>query len=323
MRELSGETVKSDYLVHAQRANGDRVVNLKAAPIRDDRGRVVGSVVLSRDVTDERQNAERESWRRRRAECLANLGLEAVTVQPSFDNLDDPARRVAEAIGGTAMIYLYHSTSGELHMVGFASVAPNADAFLQFRAWHAQNPYHAGEGLPGTVLQIGRPLLFSDVRGNAIVDFGRDGDEKRLLADMSEQSVMACPIESYGERIGAVVLARSDDRRNFDAEDLEFGQAVAERVGAASHIHRLNRMSLDGHRAAEELARREVDARVRFEAVIDTAPVGIAVVSAEDLRFEMVNARFLDFATQLQKISPETKVIGLRAGEVIPGFEDV
>ncbi len=216
MRALSGETVKSDYLVHDQRANDDRVVNLKAAPIRDDRGRVIGSVVLSRDVTDERQNAERESWRRRRAECLANLGLEAVTVQPSFDNLDDPARRVAEAIGGTAMIYLYHSTSGELHMVGFASVAPNADAFLQFRAWHAQNPYHAGEGLPGTVLQIGRPLLFSDVRGNAIVDFGRDDEEKRLLAALNEQSILACPVESYGERIGAVVLARSDDRRNFD-----------------------------------------------------------------------------------------------------------
>jgi PAS domain S-box-containing protein len=323
MRALSGETVKSDYLVHDQRANDDRVVNLKAAPIRDDRGRVIGSVVLSRDVTDERQNAERESWRRRRAECLANLGLEAVTVQPSFDNLDDPASRVAEAIGGTAMIYLFHSPSGELHMVGFASVAPNADVFLRFRAWLAQNPYHAGEGLAGTVLQIGRPLLFSDIRGNAIVDFGRDDEEKRILADLNEQSILACPIESYGERIGAVVLARSDDRRNFDAEDLEFGQAVAERVGAASHIHRLTRISLEGHRAAEELARREVDARVRFEAVLETAPIGIAVISADELRFELANARWLDFASHFGKISLDTRVIGLRVAEVIPGFERI
>src|SRR5258707_2696152 len=179
MRELSGETVKSDYLVHAQRANGDRVVNLKAAPIRDDRGRVVGSVVLSRDVTDERQNAEREAWRRRRAECLANLGLEAVAVQPSFDNLDDPARRVAEAIGGSAYFYLYHSQSGELHVVGFASVAPNAETAQRFREWLAQNPYHPGEALAGTLLQIGRPLLFSAVPGNAIGDFGPDPREKR------------------------------------------------------------------------------------------------------------------------------------------------
>lgn len=323
MRALRGETVKSDYLVHDARANDDRVVNLKAAPIRDDRARIIGSVVLSRDVTDERQNAEREAWRRRRAECLANLGLEAVTVQPSFDNLDDPARRVAEAIGGSAYFYLYHSQSGELHVVGFASVAPNAETAQRFREWLAQNPYHAGEGLAGTVLQIGRPLLFSDVRGNAIVDFGRDDEEKRLVAALSEQSVMACPIESYGERIGAVVLARSDDRRNFDAEDLEFGQAVAERVGAASHIHRLNRMSLDGHRAAEELARREVDARVRFEAVLETAPIGVGVISADELRFELANARLLDFANHFGKIASDTRVIGLRVAEVIPGFERI
>ncbi|HEV7425143.1 MAG TPA: GAF domain-containing protein, partial [Thermoanaerobaculia bacterium] len=95
VRALRGDVVKSDYLVHDARSGDDRVVNLKAAPIRDDRNHIIGSVVLSRDVTDERQTAEREAWRRRRAECLANLGVDTVTVQPSFEELDDPARRVA------------------------------------------------------------------------------------------------------------------------------------------------------------------------------------------------------------------------------------
>src|SRR5213075_1938147 len=102
-RALRGEVVRSDYLVHDPRSSDDRIVNLKAAPIRDDHNRTIGSVVLSRDVTDERQNAEREAWRRRRAECLANLGLEQVTVQASFDNLDDSAQRVAEAVAGATM----------------------------------------------------------------------------------------------------------------------------------------------------------------------------------------------------------------------------
>ncbi len=88
MRALHGETVKSDYLVRDGRTGDDRVVNLKAAPIRDDAARIIGSVVLARDVTDERQSAERESWRRRRAECLADLGLELVADTPGFDNLD-------------------------------------------------------------------------------------------------------------------------------------------------------------------------------------------------------------------------------------------
>ena len=324
MRALRGEAVKSDYLVHDVRTNDDRVVNLKAAPIRDDKARIIGSVVLSRDVTDERQNAERESWRRRRAECLANLGLEAITVQPTFENLDDTARRVADAVAGTAMIYLYHPGTGELHLVGMASVAPNSEQYERFRGYLTHTPYHPGEGIPGTVFQIGRPLLFSDVRGDAIIDFGRDEQEKQIISAMGEQSVIACPIESYGERIGALVIARSDARRNFDAEDLEFAQSIADRIGTAAHIHRLTRVSFDGHRAAEELARREVDARVRFEAVIETAPVGIAVISADELRFELANVRLLDFVAEYGKITPDdTKVVGLRVAEVIPGFEQI
>jgi signal transduction histidine kinase/GAF domain-containing protein len=321
MRAIRGDVVKSDYLVHDARSGDDRVVNLKAAPIRDDRNHIIGSVVLSRDVTDERQTAEREAWRRRRAECLANLGVDTVTMQPSFEELDDPARRVADAVGGTAMIYLYHSASSELHMVGMASVAPVVNEVQRFRDHLTRNPFHAGEGIPGTVFQIGRPLLYSEFGEKAATDFARDATEAEIVAAMNQQTLIATPIESYGDRIGALVIARSDQRRSFDAEDLEFAQAVAERIGAASHIHRLTRISQEGHRAAEELARREVDARVRFEAVLETAPIGVAVFSADELRFELANARFVDFVQRLGKITIDTPLIGLRVDEVIPSLE--
>lgn len=320
MRALHGETVKSDYLVRDARNNDDRVVNLKAAPIRDDAGRIIGSVVLSRDVTEERQSAERESWRRRRAECLANLGLEMVAMAPSFDNLDDPAARIAEAVAGTVRIYLYHQATGMLDLVGYSTIDPD---IAQYRDYFSRHPYRPGEGLTGTVFQIGRPLLFYEVRGDALLDYARDQVERDLKASLHEQSLIAYPIESYGERIGAVVISQSDPRRNFDAEDLEFARSVAERIGAASHIHRLTTMAQDGHRAAEELARSEVDARVRFEGVLESAPIGIGVISADELRFELANARFFDYASQFGRISLDTKLIGLRAAEVLPEIEQL
>ncbi|HSP35528.1 MAG TPA: ATP-binding protein, partial [Thermoanaerobaculia bacterium] len=273
-------------------------------------------------VVEERQSRERETLRRRRAECLASLGLEPMTVEgASFDDLNETAARIAQAVNGSVFIYMYHPASGKLAMTGFAASGRSAAAFQQYRDHVQRTPYHAGEGLPGTAFQIGKPLFYSAVTGDAVVDFGRTAKEKRLIAALAEESVIACGIESYGDRIGALVVSQSDPGRNFDAEDLEFVQSVAERIGAASHIQRLTRMAQEGHRAAEELARREVDARVRFEAVLENAPVGIAVFSADELRFDLANARFMDFAAHFGKIAPDTKVIGLRADEVISGFE--
>jgi PAS domain S-box-containing protein len=317
VRALHGESVSADYLIRDPRSNDDRVVKLKATPIRDDRGRIIGSVVLSRDVTEERQNAEREGWRRRRAECLASLGLESVTLQPNFDDLDEPARRIARALAGTVRIYMYRPAAGTLDLVGYGGTRETE----QFRKYFATHPYRTGEGLPGTVFQIGRPLFFYDIRGNDVIEYSRDQEERAVKSAMQERSLIALPIESYGDRIGALVISQSDPRRNFDAEDLEFAQALGERIGAAAHIHRLTRVSLEGHRAAEELARREVDARVRFEAVLETSPIGIAVISADELRFELANARWTEFASMFGKISPDTRMVGLRVDEVVPGFD--
>ncbi|HMC20376.1 MAG TPA: PAS domain-containing protein, partial [Thermoanaerobaculia bacterium] len=162
MRALRGETVNAEYLIRDPRSNEDRVVNLKASPIRDARGRIIGSVVLSRDVSEERETAERETSRRRRAEALANLGLDPLVLQSNFENLDEPAQRIAKALSGTAGIFLYHPATGNLDLVGFAGTA-NTE---KFGSYFAQHPYRPGEGLPGTTFQIGRPLFFYDIRGN-------------------------------------------------------------------------------------------------------------------------------------------------------------
>src|SRR5207244_9253245 len=98
-------------------------------------------------------------------------------------------------------------------IVGMGSVAPTGQHVQQFRDYVNRNPYHAGEGVAGTVFQIGRPLLYAEFGKKAAADFARNDEEQQIIAAMEEQSLIAAPIESYGDRIGAVVLARSDARR--------------------------------------------------------------------------------------------------------------
>ncbi|HEY5609612.1 MAG TPA: ATP-binding protein, partial [Thermoanaerobaculia bacterium] len=136
---------------------------------------------------------------------------------------------------------------------------------------------------------------------------------------LTETSLIAVPIESYGERAGVLQISKTEG--SFSADDIDFAQSVAERLGAISHIHGLTRIAQEGHRAAEELARREVDARARFEAVLESAPIGIAVISADELRFEMANPRWFDFAKRVGRATDETTLAGLYVPDVVPGFE--
>ena len=72
------------------------------------------------------------------------------------------------------MIPLPHWPPVELRWVGMASVAPVGNEVRRFRDHLGHNPYHAGEGIAGTVFQIGRPLLYSEFGGKPAADFARD-----------------------------------------------------------------------------------------------------------------------------------------------------
>lgn len=318
VRALRGEVVSTQYLTRDRQTSEDRFWNVRATPIRDEHNAVIGAVVVSSDVSDERRQLQEDVARRRRAECLANLGLDLFSSQTTLGDLNESAGRIARSIDANVRIYLYQKVTDVLQLVGSSF---HSDAGHAFRDYIEEHPFRPGEGLPGTVFQIGRALLFSEIRGDAVSEYGRDAEERRLLDQLAEQCLVACPIESYGERIGVLVISSSDEDACFDAEDLGFAQQIAERFGAAVHIHRLTRVAQDGHRAAEELARREVHARTRLESVLDFASVGIAVVSADELRFELVNPPFGDYAAYFGRISPDTKLVGYRVAEVIPGLE--
>jgi len=318
VRALHGETVNDDYLIFDPRRAEDRVVNLKAAPVRDADGAIIGSFVLSRDVTDDRQIAEREVRRRRRSEVLAGLSLQLIEAQAAYPLVDDAAETIGRSISGNALIFVYNRTSDELLLVGSFVSVPSGEAFRDYLKEH---PYRAGESLAGTVFQIGRPLFFSEIRGDDVLDFSSSPEDRERRAAFAQSSLISVPIEWYGERLGVLTISLSDARRNFSPEDVEYATSLAERIGAAWHTQRLTRISQEGHRAAEELARREVDARSRLEAVLESAPIGVAVFSPDELRFEMANSRWIDFAARFGRITSDTRIVELRVSEVIPGWE--
>jgi PAS domain S-box-containing protein len=320
MRALRGEQVSGDFSILEPATDEERVISYRGAPIRDASGAIVGSIVLSRDVTEERAAAEQERWRRKRAETLGMISIDSAALQSDFGNLDELARQIGEGMQVNVRIYLYRAATDALELAGSHARSPEVDAMLDL---NRQNPVRPGEGLAGTIFQIGQPLLFADVKAGSLAGYARSEEERVRIENAAEQSVLGFPIEAYGERIGTLILGHLDPRRSFHAEDMAFARSVAQRLAAAHHIHKLNRLATEGHRAAEDLARREVDARARLEAVLETAPIGIAVVSADELRFELANREWIEFAARYGRVGEGTELIGLRVGDIIPHLEPI
>ncbi len=56
MRALAGETIRNELLMVQREGHSDpRVVEVSAAPMQDESGRVIGAVLIDRDVTDSRR----------------------------------------------------------------------------------------------------------------------------------------------------------------------------------------------------------------------------------------------------------------------------
>jgi PAS domain S-box-containing protein len=294
-----------------------RTLKVKSSPVIDSEGTLLGSVVIANDITPERERIGREARRRNRAECLASLGVDLFAESSAPIDLSDSAAMISTVTGANAEFYLHQSDSDELLLAGAHFLRSSGRRYREYLEAH---PLRDGEGLPGVVFRSGRPLLMRKVAPQHLEAHARNDTERELIRSLGLSTILAFPIESYGERIGVLVLSRAEGEA-FDDEDQLFAEAVCDRIGAAIRIHRLARMAQEGHRSAEDLARREAEARARLEAVIDSAPVAIAVVSTEELRFESANPPWGEHASRFGRVSAETSLVGLRVADVMPGLE--
>ncbi|HVT03436.1 MAG TPA: ATP-binding protein [Thermoanaerobaculia bacterium] len=192
IRALRGEVVNADYIVFEQRRSEDRVIHVKAAPIRDDDGVIIGSFILTRDVTDDRQNDQVRV--RREIEALAQL-------------MDERSARLDSILGSmTDGLWVYDPTGiaidvnrAALEMFGIGSRS-EAVARSSFSTMNLRYP--DGRPIPNDDLPQSRAL-----RGLVVPDYLAIGQHLLTNQDL-DLSIACAPIESGGAIVGAVLVIR-------------------------------------------------------------------------------------------------------------------
>jgi PAS domain S-box-containing protein len=223
----SGSGYRVEYRLVA-RDGTTRVVQSEGSVIRADGGRVVGVVVVGRDVTDERHSKSQLDAALRRQTALADFSLYALRASDPAQVLERAVRLTAEALDVDFCTVLELQPDGRTLRVAAGHNWPqqrlgrNLSSGEGAQSIEALELYAQAGAQP---LEAPQPVVLADVRQD---ERHRNTFRVRELGVVSSASVV---IPASGRPYGTLVV-HSRAQRRFEPAECEFVQAVANVLSA-------------------------------------------------------------------------------------------
>lgn len=253
------------YETERIRKDGRRLyVSASVSPIRDYEGRVVGASTIARDITVLRQVEETLRAHASRMEALYILGQEigrTLTLDAVFRSALD---RVVSASGfEVAGIHFPEKSPALFYAVGRAN-----------GSWRepTQLPARLDEDFEGKITACKEPWFVEDVGVLPELKMPRGLEETKAL--------VVLPLSSGKERRGTLLLM-SPGVRTFDAEEIQFLQALGQQITLAAE----NALLYGATVQANAHLQGEIEERHRAEQAL----ADFAATVVHDLRSPLAN----------------------------------
>ncbi|MBI4317695.1 MAG: PAS domain-containing protein [Chloroflexi bacterium] len=221
LRALHGETVMMREIRVCLPDGEERLVQINAAPVRDERGEVVLAVAVVRDVTQQR----RGEWQRRVlsqvGEALSQgLNLEAI-LQTTLD-------QTLQLLGADLVgVFLADAERRELVLTAHRNIRPETEGLLR------RLPFDAPV-LSARAFAAGEVQMMEDV-SQIPADLPMT---RRLVAIEGARFLVALPLRAGGRPIGTITYGAHTPRR-FTEGDLDIARRVANMFAVAIENARL------------------------------------------------------------------------------------
>jgi PAS domain S-box-containing protein len=215
----------ANHTVLRSKSGEEIPIDDSAAPIRDDSGKLLGVVMVFRDVTREK----REHARR---EFLARAGEALVSSLDRDKTLATVAGFAVPELADWCAVEILEAGSKVSQQVAVAHVDPTKVRFArELGELYPPDP-HATTGVP-QVIRTGKSELYREIPEELIERGARDAEHLRLIRELRLHSAMVVPLRARGRVFGAMTFVYAESGRRYTDADLAFAEDFARRAGMA------------------------------------------------------------------------------------------
>jgi PAS domain S-box-containing protein len=244
-----------DNTLLVRKDGSELAIDSSGAPIRSEKGELVGLVLVFRNVTEKRLAEKRRSFIGEASRQLAFSGLEYDTTLASI------ARLAVPHIADCTIVDIVEPDGSLSRLAAVHTIPAKAPLASEIGHRYPANP----QAPPAVhaVLRRGESLLASDTGSmggqhaawrvpGASCAGAQDAGYVALLRELGVRSAMIVPLRARGRTRGALTLLSTEPTRRYSADDLALAEELCNFAALALDNAQLYRESQQVNRAKDE-----------------------------------------------------------------------
>ncbi|MDP9036098.1 MAG: PAS domain S-box protein [Myxococcota bacterium] len=196
-----------------------------AAPIRDDNGTLTGVVLVFRDVSAAKREADRR-------EFLADVMPALASALDARMTLSAVARLAVPRLADWCAVEIVAETGRAMEQIAVAHIDPAKVALAEELGRSYPTPANALKGV-ANVIRTGTSELYREISDELLVERAVDAEHLRILTELRLRSAMIVPLRARGRILGAMTFVFAESARRYSPEDLQFAEELARRAALA------------------------------------------------------------------------------------------
>jgi PAS domain S-box-containing protein len=215
----------ANHTLLRQKGGVEIPIDDSGAPIRNERGQIIGVVLVFRDVS-EKKRAEVHN------EFLAKAGEALVSSLDYQVTLGTVAEFAVPQLADWCAVDLVDATTGIAKQVSVAHADPNKVAYARELGERYPPNANARTGVP-QVIRTGKSELYTEIPEELLEAAARDEEHLRVIRELKLRSAMVVPLRTRGRTFGAMTFVYAESGRRYSQEDLSFAEDLARRAAMA------------------------------------------------------------------------------------------